>query len=330
MKFNKIFAVFLATLFAAMSFAVTASALDAVGEDGEALIAFSSGDYSAQYWADGKEYATIATTAIVTGDGSYSVSVEVPGGTKDFQFVALQIVKGEKLFPNNVVTITSVELDGKAIKLKGSPVTSSDDGVTTRVNLYNNWIGSLPNNARGVKDDSTHLAMDNNCGEWTTLTVNFKVTTKAAETTAAETEAPETTTTTTAATTTEATTTTTTAPETTTTTTEATTTTTEETTTEETTVSEAEETSAESEETTTTTTTAATTTTTTTTAAETIEETTTTTAAQTTSAVPQAQPSGSNAFAQRDNSLMIVLIVAGVIILGAIIGFIVIAIKKKR
>ncbi len=153
---------------------------------------------------------------------------------------------------------------------------------------------------------------------------------------------PETTTTTTTTTAAETTTTTTTTVETTTTTTttateaETTTTTEEVTTVEETTAedTETEETTTETAETEETTTTAAETEETTTAAAET-EEATTTAAetaetAGTTAAVQAAQPASHASSASQNSSLMIVLIVAGVVILGAIVGIIIVLAKRRK
>ncbi len=193
MKLRKILAAVAASAVAVSAMAVTASAVDAQGADGEALIAFAGGDWTAQYWADGAEWASVQETAIVTGDGSYSVTVTakatgideetgdeyVSDGTTDIAFAALQVVNGETLFPGMVITIDSVELDGNAVALNGTPYTSSDDGVTTRVNLFNEWVSTPPEDARtidGLAADATPIALDKACGAWTTMTVNFTVT----------------------------------------------------------------------------------------------------------------------------------------------------------
>jgi len=193
MKLRKILAAVAASAVAVSAMAVTASAVDAQGTDGEALIAFAGGDWTAQYWADGAEWASVEETVIITGDGSYSVTVTakstgvdeetgedyVADGTTDIAFAALQVVNGETLFPGMVITIDSVELDGNAVTLNGTPYTSSDDAVTTRVNLFNEWVSTLPEDARtadGLAADATPTAMDKACGAWTTMTVNFTVT----------------------------------------------------------------------------------------------------------------------------------------------------------
>ena len=193
MKLRKILSSVLASAVAVSAMAVTASAVDAQGADGEALIAFADGSWLAQYWADGAEWASVEETTIITGDGSYSVSVNAKAtiideetgdeiavdGATDIAFAAVQVVNGETLFPGMVITIDSVELDGKAVTLNGTPYTSSDEGITTRVNLFNEWATTIPEDARtadGLAADATPMAMDKACGAWTTMTVNFTVT----------------------------------------------------------------------------------------------------------------------------------------------------------
>ena len=190
MKFNKITAAFTASALAAAAMTVSAYAVDAEGPDGMAGIAFASGDWTSQYWLNNTEYASEATTAIVTGNGTYTVSVDAKttvedeetgeevttDGAKGLAFAALQIVNGEALFPGAVITIDSVKLDGVELAFTGTPYTSSDEGVTTRVNLYNEWVSEVPADARGVVEDSTARPIDNSVfGEWNNLTVTFTV-----------------------------------------------------------------------------------------------------------------------------------------------------------
>ncbi len=191
MKLRKLYAGLAAAAFAAtMAFSV--SAADAVGQDGEAGIAFASGDWTAQYWLNGEEFATKANNTIVTGDGTYTVSVEAAAvyedeetgeevtaeGATDIAFAALQIVNGETLFPGMIITIDSVKFDGVEAALSGTPYTSSDEGITTRVNLYNEWVNSLPDDARtvgGLASDATPTALNKAVGEWKVMEVTFTV-----------------------------------------------------------------------------------------------------------------------------------------------------------
>lgn len=192
MKLTKIMAGIAASAVAASALAVASFAVDAQGTPGQAGIAFSDGNWTCQYWFDGNEYATQETTAAITGDGQYTVSVDAfttytdeetgddvtqPGAT-DIAFAAVQVVDGETLFPGMVITIDSVKFDGNEVALNGTPYTSSDDGVTTRVNLYNEWVSALPDDARtvdGLAADATPTAMSKSVGEWTKMEVTFTV-----------------------------------------------------------------------------------------------------------------------------------------------------------
>ena len=193
MKISKIFAGIAASAVAVSSMALSVAAVDATGADGEVGIAFAGGDWLAQYWFDGKEYASTANTAVITGDGTYTVSVDAAAeyedeetgemvtapGTTDLAFAALQVVNGETLFPGMVITIDSVKFDGVEATLNGTPYTSSDDEVTTRVNLYNEWVSDIPEDARtadGLAADATPTSLDKAVGAWETMEVTFTVT----------------------------------------------------------------------------------------------------------------------------------------------------------
>ena len=61
---------------------------------------------------------------------------------------AIGISNGEVLYPNYLVNIKEVRINGEIYRLKGRAYTTSDDGVCTRVNLYNEWVTSVPKTAR--------------------------------------------------------------------------------------------------------------------------------------------------------------------------------------
>ena len=193
MKLRKLFAALAASAVAVSTMAVSAFAADAIGEDGLAVIAFAGGDWTAQYWANGETYASEMNSAIITGDGTYTVSVKAVAtvvdedtgddvnieGTSDLAFAALQVVNGESLFPGMVITIDSVKFDGNEVALNGTPYTSSDDGITTRVNLFNEWVSKIPDDARtidGLAADATATPVDRAVGPWTVMEVTFTVT----------------------------------------------------------------------------------------------------------------------------------------------------------
>ncbi|MCM1055751.1 MAG: hypothetical protein NC394_09565 [Bacteroides sp.] len=203
MNIKKIIAGFAASALAVSALAVSACAV----EDGEAYVQFAGGDWLASFYNDGKEYASYNDTVKITGNGSYSVTLHAVAsyideetgdnatseGSTDLAFAALSVPNGEILFPGMIMTIDSVEVDGKAVALNGTPYTSSDDGKETRVNLYNEWVSNLPDDARtasGDLSDATPTALDKAIGEWKTLTVNFTVSGIEGGSAPAETEAP--------------------------------------------------------------------------------------------------------------------------------------------
>lgn len=193
MKLRNLMAASVAGVLAIGTMAVNVAAADATGDPGMAGIAFAGGDWTAQYWLDGKTYPSTITTATITGDGQYTVTatpvaefedeetgemVQAPG-TTSLAFAALQVVDGETLFPGMIITIDSVKFDGTEMALAGTPYTSSDEKITTRVNLFNSWVSALPEDARtidGLAADATPVAINAaELGEWTTMEVTFTV-----------------------------------------------------------------------------------------------------------------------------------------------------------
>ena len=128
-----------------------------------AYIMFANADWSAQYWHDGNEYAGVkATTVDVTEPGSYTVGLEFENESAGVAFAALGLKDGEKLFPAHYLKINEIRVNGEAIEVdKG--YTSSDDGVETRMNIMNEWVGELPADARsydGYVDDANWIIVD--------------------------------------------------------------------------------------------------------------------------------------------------------------------------
>jgi len=128
-----------------------------------AWIMYNSGDWSMSYSVgdkydpDSKSAGILATDVEVTGPGTYTVSLDFTGTGGGYAggiiFSALAIANGELLFPGYIIDIAEVLINGKPAALTGKPYTSSDDGRCTRVNLYNNWVSSVPPEARVADGD---------------------------------------------------------------------------------------------------------------------------------------------------------------------------------
>ena len=107
-------------------------------------IQYADKDWANQTWG-GSDAETIACkNATVTGDGTYTVGIEInakeDAPAKGFAFIDVEILNGEVYFPYSYMEIKNVKVNGEDAALEGTPYTSSDDGVTTRVNLYNEWV----------------------------------------------------------------------------------------------------------------------------------------------------------------------------------------------
>ncbi|MBR6898444.1 MAG: glycoside hydrolase family 5 protein [Lachnospiraceae bacterium] len=99
-----------------------------------------------------------ATDVLTDGAGTYTVSLEFPGGNTGLTFAALAVNSGEEHYPGCIIDIKEITYDGVPVELIAKPYTSSDDKVTTRVNLINGWVNKLPKDARCADGDLTDCA----------------------------------------------------------------------------------------------------------------------------------------------------------------------------
>jgi hypothetical protein len=107
--------------------------------------------------ADWSDFEAEWTTAEITGDGSYTVSMVASEGQPLIQFNALEVVNGESFLGTGcVLTVDSIKINGEEVELQGPSYTCSADngGVTTRVNIYNEW--NAPDETVTAGDDN-HL-----------------------------------------------------------------------------------------------------------------------------------------------------------------------------
>ena len=150
-----------------------------------AWIMFQSADYKKSYSVGdsydptNKTLGIKATNVLVTGEGSYSVSLDFTdcGAAYGTAFSALGISNGETLFPGYTVTIDEILINGEHYDLAAREYTSSDDKKCTRVNLYNGWVSSLPDEARtpdgNLDGCSAQIMPLTNKDKVQNITVNF-------------------------------------------------------------------------------------------------------------------------------------------------------------
>lgn len=113
--------------------------------DGGWALSYSVGD---TYTPDSISGGMKVTDVEITGPGRYTVGIDFTGTqqgvSNSVAFAAIGIANGEILYPGYVIDIKEVKINGEKYILKGRPYTCSDNGVTTRVNLYNEWITKIP------------------------------------------------------------------------------------------------------------------------------------------------------------------------------------------
>lgn len=128
-------------------------------------ISYSVGD---TYAPDSLTTGLSPTDVLITGEGTYTVSLDFTGVSGGFSnstaFSALAIANGEILFPGYYIEITEVKINGEVYENFGKYYTTSDDQKCTRVNLYNQWVSEIPAEARRADGDlsgATPMPLDN-------------------------------------------------------------------------------------------------------------------------------------------------------------------------
>ncbi len=128
-----------------------------------AYIMYADTAWAKQYWGEAEAPAGVTpTNATITGAGDYSVGLEFAEPAEGVAFTALGIVNGEKTYPGYFLKINEMRVNGEAIEVKKG-YTSSDDGICTRMNIYNEWVSELPADARsfdGTLDDAGWIIVD--------------------------------------------------------------------------------------------------------------------------------------------------------------------------
>ena len=139
--------------------------LPAMAEEATAPVAYimyADSAWANQFWYDGNEYPVTAKTVEVTGAGEYTVGLEFNAEAQGLAFAALGIKNGETALPNYTLEIKAIRVNGKEIAFEKG-YTSSDDGLETRMNIYNEWVSELPADARsfdGKTDDAKPIIVD--------------------------------------------------------------------------------------------------------------------------------------------------------------------------
>ncbi|MCR4578852.1 MAG: glycoside hydrolase family 5 protein, partial [Treponema sp.] len=113
--------------------------------DANWVVTYSVGD---EYKPTSKTKGLKAIDAEITGPGTYTLALDFSemkaGKASGFSFCAIGIENGEALFPDYAIDIKEIKVDGKPVKMTAKGYTATDNGKTTRINLVNDWVTSIP------------------------------------------------------------------------------------------------------------------------------------------------------------------------------------------
>ena len=127
-----------------------------------AYLMYADAAWANQYWGDAPAEGLTVTTAEIRGEGTYTVGLEFAAPAEGLAFAAVGITTGEKTYPGYFIDVAEILVNDEAIEI-GKGYTSSDDGITTRENIYNEWVSELPTDARradGNLDDASPIIVN--------------------------------------------------------------------------------------------------------------------------------------------------------------------------
>ncbi len=117
-----------------------------------AMLYYESADHTVRAYSQDFTDGVTASVKDIQGEGTYTVGLTFDAPAEGLYFMTLAIESGETRHPGWVIDVKEVKVNGQPIAL-GQVYTTSDDGLRTRVNLFNDWVKALPEDARGVEAD---------------------------------------------------------------------------------------------------------------------------------------------------------------------------------
>ena len=177
MKLKKLLAGVTSAILVGTTMAVTGVCTTASADTiGHAWIMMQDGDPSANAGVSNWNANDPAGSIDITGNGSYTITLNVPDGcgAEQIDFLGIstdiniyqQNAQEAEIYKNMSFNITSITVDGVAIgySKSGSADGTNDDGSTYRLSIYDTW------SSRNVQD------IDNKVSCASNVTINFDVT----------------------------------------------------------------------------------------------------------------------------------------------------------
>ncbi len=201
MKIRKILAAVSAAAVAATTMAVSAFAANLAIPAGTAIIGFGDTTWDAAFW--GKEddvlnYADYCTPVEITGNGTYTLKIDLSGG-----YDAINTINEETGEPMHLTTatgigamgintmfspddeaydgfginITSIKFDGVETKKEGVTSYTNDEDGGKRTNIMNAWVSYDSTKEDHIASDpaTANSVLTDFADAWTTCEVTFDV-----------------------------------------------------------------------------------------------------------------------------------------------------------
>ena len=108
-----------------------------------AMLLYENADHTVRAYGQDFTEGVTASVKDVQGEGEYTVGHSFDTPAEGLYFMTLSIENGD---------VKEVKVNGQPIAL-GKGYTTSDDGLRTRVNLFNGWVTALPEDARALSED---------------------------------------------------------------------------------------------------------------------------------------------------------------------------------
>lgn len=149
---KKLLKSFLTVLFATVIFMNFGLTQAKAAADNTAFLAYADSNWTYQYWGDPEDTGVVATDVEVTGPGQYTVGLDFTetedGKAMGLAFAAPMVQGAATNFPGYILSIDSIEINGSPIEFSKGYANDEDGNI--RSNIYNEWVGSLPEDARTI------------------------------------------------------------------------------------------------------------------------------------------------------------------------------------
>ncbi len=110
--------------------------------------------------ADSEDGRIKVTAADIIGTGTYTVGLEFTTPAKGLSYMAVEIPRGEIMYPGYYITLNSIRVNGEEITcLEGTQgYTTSENQTDTRMNILDAKVARLPEDARVLNGDLSSAA----------------------------------------------------------------------------------------------------------------------------------------------------------------------------